>query len=339
MSMQAFGSDRVRRGDGEQVILLSRLPKGWTPRVQKTLISAEFPGTAILWEETYYEVVIAEGLPQGGVRYVLEPWREHHAMRVTERYDAESEAQRIEENRKAVVREKARVSANLLALLTGHLPAVVQEHLGREIGVLPPRLTLISILGMYTVIGALVLVAVSFTLGREPIPLWIALPAFYLGIENTIRFFIYWTQSRPIGSTIGFIVYSLFHFITGRGVSPFAVEKGWAVKIQESPPDVAAQDAFILREGFVTLLTPEDQERVAERFGYNYKRESRTVAILILIIALVGIVSSYYAHSLISMLVAMALGSEQIIRLAAFRRGPAASVLRFVVRPLVRKLL
>src|SRR5437868_14882535 len=107
--MQAFGSDRVRSGDGEQIVLSSRLSKGWTPRVEKTLTSAEFPGTAILWEEAYYEVVLAEGLPQGGVRYVLEPWREHHAMRVTERYDAESEAQRIEENRKALVREKARV--------------------------------------------------------------------------------------------------------------------------------------------------------------------------------------------------------------------------------------
>ena len=32
-------------------------------------------------------------------------------------------------------------------------------------------------------------------------------------------------------------------------------------------------------------------------------------------------------------------GAEQVIRLAAFRRGPAASVLRFFVRPFVRKLL
>src|SRR5437868_10565469 len=100
--MQAFGSDRVRSGDGEQIVLSSRLSKGWTPRVEKTLTSAEFPGTAVLWEEQYYEVVSAEPLPQGGVRYVLEPWRERHAMRLTDRYDADSEAHRVEENRKNI---------------------------------------------------------------------------------------------------------------------------------------------------------------------------------------------------------------------------------------------
>ncbi len=38
--MQAYGSDRVRPGDGEQRILLSRIPKRWTPRAVKTLTSA-----------------------------------------------------------------------------------------------------------------------------------------------------------------------------------------------------------------------------------------------------------------------------------------------------------
>ncbi|HEX9502048.1 MAG TPA: hypothetical protein VGA10_10375 [Thermoanaerobaculia bacterium] len=75
--MQAFGSDRIGRVDGDRITLLSRLPKGWTPRVEKTFTSAEFPGTAVQWEEKNFEVVIAEPLPQGGVRYVLEPWLDH----------------------------------------------------------------------------------------------------------------------------------------------------------------------------------------------------------------------------------------------------------------------
>ncbi|HEX7678562.1 MAG TPA: hypothetical protein VF713_10590, partial [Thermoanaerobaculia bacterium] len=97
--MQAYGSDRVRPGDGEQFVLLSRIPKGWTPRAVKTLTSAEFPGTAVLWEERYFEVVDAEALPQGGVQYVLEPWLDMHVMRTTDRYDAESEAERLIEYR------------------------------------------------------------------------------------------------------------------------------------------------------------------------------------------------------------------------------------------------
>jgi len=170
-------------------------------------------------------------------------------------------------------------------------------------------------------------------------PLPLLAIAVYLGIENSIRFLIYWTQSRPIGSTAGWIGYAIFHFITGRGPSPFAVEKGWAVKTTPAPDDIARQDAFAMREAFVTLLTPAEQSRVAERFPYDYKRESALVAITILLVAAVGIVSSYMRGAVIAMIVAVALAVEQIVRLAAFRRGPAASVLRFVVRPFMRKLL
>lgn len=338
--MQAYGSDRLRQGDDGQVILLSRVPKnGWAPRVEKTLTSAEFPGTAVLWDEQFFEVVATEPLPQGGVRYLLEPWREHHAMRLTDRYDAESESQRVEENRKHQQREKARLSANVLALLTGHLPAVVQEELARELGLLPVRLTFISILGEIAVIGGLVLYCVSRIMAQEPLPPIPASFAIYFGIETLIRALVNWTQSRPIGSSIGFFSYLIFHLVTGRGISPFAVEKGWAVKITEAPPERAEQDAYVLREALVTLLRPADQARVAARFGYDYRRESYKFAILILVAAMVGVVSSYLTRAWISFLVAAALAAEQILRLAAFRRGPAASVLRFVVRPLVRKLL
>src|SRR2546428_2438440 len=117
----------MRGGAGDRMTLPCRVSRGWTARVKKTSTSVKFPGTAVLWEERYFEVVVAEALPAGGVRYVLEPWRDHHAMRVTDRYDEESEAQRTNELRKQEQREKHRKSANALALLTGHLPAVVQE--------------------------------------------------------------------------------------------------------------------------------------------------------------------------------------------------------------------
>ena len=337
--MQAFGSDRVRQGEGERIVLSSRLSKGWTPRVEKTLTSAEFPGTAILWEERYFEVVTAEKSGQGGVRYVLEPWSDRHAMRVTDRYDAQSEADRIEEYRRHLQHEKARKSANITGVFTGSLPAIVQEHLARELGILAPRLTFISILGTYAVIAAIVLACVSYVMREEPMPLPLVFVLIYLGIENSIRFLIYWTQSRPIGSTAGWIVYALFHFIARRGPSPFAVEKGYAVKVSEAPEEIAKQDSFAVREAFVTLLTPSDQSRVAEHFGYDYKHQSAAVAITILLIAAVGVISSYMRGAAIATIVAAALAFEQIVRLAAFRRGPAASVLRFVVRPFMRKLL
>ena len=58
--MLTHGSDRARRV-GEKVILQSAISKGWTPRTPKTLTHAEFPGTAVLWEEQYFEVIEADG--------------------------------------------------------------------------------------------------------------------------------------------------------------------------------------------------------------------------------------------------------------------------------------
>lgn len=337
--MQAYGSDRIRAGDGERLILSSRLDKGWTARIARTLTTAEFPGTAVLWEERYFEVAAIESLPQGGVRYVLEPWREHLAMRVTDRYDAESEAFRLEEQRKTVQRERGRKSANAAGLLTGHLPAHVQEELGSELGILPARLTLISIVGEYGVLFALVLFCVNRYMRNEAVPFAVFAAGFVLAVEIVIRSLINWTQSRPIGSIAGWIAYALYHAVSGRGLSPFAVPKGMAVKITDAPPEIAARDAVTMREPLLTLLTPAEQTRAAERYGYDYKRESSAVAATILIVAAVGVASSIAMKAMISLVVAAGLAIEQIVRLAAFRRGPAGSVLRFVVRPFVRKLI
>jgi hypothetical protein len=172
--MQAYGSDRVRPGDGEQFVLLSRIPKRWTPRAVKTLTSAEFPGTAVLWEEQYFEVVDAEALPQGGVRYVLEPWREMHVMRTTDRYDEGSEAERVIEYRAQLSRESKRKSAKVMAIFLGHLPHIVQEEIGRELGILPTRFTIVSTLPIYAIVIGLVLWIVTGIMSGtlRPLPVY-----------------------------------------------------------------------------------------------------------------------------------------------------------------------
>src|SRR5258708_32354221 len=130
--MQAYGSDRVRPGDGEQFVLLSRISKRWTPRAVKTLTSAEFPGTAVLWEERYFEVIDADALPQGGVRYVLEPWQEMHVMGTTDRYDAESDTERLAQHRAELSRETKRKPTKAVAIFVGPLPSRVQEESVRD---------------------------------------------------------------------------------------------------------------------------------------------------------------------------------------------------------------
>jgi hypothetical protein len=340
--MQAYGSDRVRAGEGERVELLSRIPKGWTPRAPKTLTSAEFPGTAVLWEERYFEVIAAEPLAQGGVRYVLEPWREMHAMRTIDHYDDAHEMQRVAEYRAQLARETKRKSANALAVLAGHLPAAVQEEIGRELGIIATRLTIVSALGVYAVVIALVMWIVSGIMSGAPRPLPVYLATGYLLVETSLRFGIAWLIGRPAGSAVGVIGY-LVYYVTvadrARAVSPFAREKGMVVTITETPADRAVTDSLLMREALVTLLSPADQARVAARFGYDYRHQSSLIAILILFFAAIGVATSLHRGAVISLIAALIIAAEQLYRLAVLRSRPAGSILGVAARPFVRKLL
>jgi hypothetical protein len=338
--MRPHGSDRIRRADGERVVLASRLSKGWTPRAEKTLTSAEFPGTAVLWDEQYFEVVEARAGAAGGVEYVLEPWREHHVMRVVEHYDEPSEAARLAAHREHLARESGRKTANALALLTGHLPAVVQNAIGDRLGVLPVRITFVSLLGEWAVLGGMILWIVSYLMRNDVAPLPLIVIAAFLLIECTVRMFVNWTQSRPIGSSLGLVAYIVWWLAGGRrATSPFAVEKGFNVVISETPDDRKMHDLLITREPLLTLLPCREQQRMAERFGYDYRRQSRIVAAGIFIFSVIGIVSSMARSSLLPFLVACALAAEQLYRLAVMGRRPVGSALGILVRPFVRKFL
>jgi hypothetical protein len=351
--MQTFGSDRVRAGEGAQLILSSRLSKGWTPRTPKTLTHAEFPGTAVFWEEQFFEVVDVETLPAGGVRYLLEPWRDEHAIRTTDRYDAESEAARLEAHRAELVRQTKRTSTNLFGIFTGHLPGVVQEHLGRELGTNPSRLTMLSAAALFLTCGPMVIYCVGLNFGGEalPIPMWFFFVLNWWTVESLFRFNFGFASSRPIASLEGYIGYGIFYALAPKRpdrLSPFASEKGTstkAVRFDFAPPDVALQDALIMREPLVTLLPPAEQLQIAERTGYDYTRKSKSTAIYILFVAVIGVVSSWISmrsgrsfSAFTSLVVAGWLVVEQCMRLASFHKGPAGSILAFFVRPLMAKL-
>jgi hypothetical protein len=339
--MQAYGSDRVR-ADGERVVLLSRIAKAWTPRAPKTLTTAEFPGTAVLWEERYFEVIAAEPSPQGGVRYLLEPWSDMHAMRMIDHYDDAHEAERIAAYRAQLSRETKRKSANALAVLAGHLPAAVQEEIGRELGISPTRLTIISALGVYAVVIALVLWIVSELLARAPLPLPVYIVTGYLFAETSLRFSVAWLTGHPAGSALGVIGYLIYYCTAAnrtRAVSPFAREKGLVVTITDTPADRAIADSLLMREALVTLLPAADQARVAARFGYDYRRQSSLIAMLILFFAMIGVATSLHRGAMISLLAASIIGGEQLYRLAILRSRPAGSILGIAARPFVRKLL
>lgn len=345
--MRAFGSDRVS-SSGNQLIVVCRRPKGWVSRVPKTFTSAEHPGTAVLWEECYFEVVTEERAGDS-VRYVLEPWRDHLVMRVSDAYDEASELRREAEHQAVLKRDAGRRTANLFGVFTGHLPARVQEALGSELGILPTRLTFLSlILPLLFEIWAINHM-VRCRMSEIPISPWLLLLAGYIGAESAIRLQIVLSQSRPIGSTAGFILYSLFYAIAPRRiarVAPLKIDKRQALLGTPPPPDVELQDAFKVREPFLTLLSAAEQHVLAKRFDYDYRKHAFRIAWFLLIVAMAGVVStvskmgdSSSVRLLVSLALASILAIEQIQRLAALRRGPAGSMLAFLVRPFARKLL
>jgi hypothetical protein len=345
--MQAHGSDRVRVGDDGRRVISSRYPKGWQARTPRTLTSREHPGTAILWDEQWFEVTAIEPLA-AGERYVLEPWPDAHAIRISDQYDEESERRREEQHHSRLRREKGRKTANLLGMFTGQLPAAVQEQLASELGLLAPKLTLLSLIPQFVFIVFVAYSVSGSIISGRGIPVLPILAAAYFVIENLVRFNMAFSSNRPMGSAIGMFVYLVSYPFTRRkgAVSPFAPERGTSILTTEAPPDVALRDAITTRAPLMTLLPPPEQDALRTRYGYDYRESATTVAFIILVFAAAGVVTSWMTLSrgpslsaLMSLLVAAPLAAEQLWRLVALRKGPVGSVLAFIARPFVAKLL
>jgi hypothetical protein len=346
--VQAYGSDRLRLREDGAAVLSCRLAKpNWQPRAPKTLTTPEHPGTAVLWEDGCWELVNVEVLPQL-VRYTLTPWPESDAMRFTDRYDEATEAERVAEHHRRIARERGRRAANLLAFITGHLPAAVQEHLGSETGINPPRLTQISTIPPFVAFAAVVLSVVGGIIEQKPsgVPRWLGALLLYMFADSIVRFLFAFALHRPIGSLPGLIGYAIFYAFApqrSRLVAPFAAPQGTSIRTTPLSEEATLQSAVTLREPLFSLLAAGDQQRAAQRYGIDYRKTAPTLAWIILISACFGLVSSARAISVahptaaISLLLAAGLVVEQTWRLIAFRRGPVPSVLRFAVRWMVRR--
>lgn len=348
--MQAHGSDRLRVTEEQRIVLSSRFDKGWTARVAKTLTSPEHPGTAVLCDDEYYEVVEANVQGHGGIRYVLAPWREEHAIRVADRYDEESEARRLAEHAAAETRRKQSAGAWFFGIFLGHLPAIVQERIGFELGLLPVRMTLLSLLLPMGVVAWIAVSTASALVGGTPhavSPLKIILGGYFF-LESAIRFLIVFSQSRPAGSGLGVLLYLLAYGLgpSERMTSPFAASKGTSTFTIPPEEDQALRDELVMKAAYATLLSPAEQRRLEARFDFDYRQHAYGITAVLLLAGIVGVASSLGTlrqgggiSAFFSLLVAGGIAVEQVVRLIALRNGPAGSVFGIVVRPLMKRLL
>lgn len=346
--MQPLGADRIRVTDDSRIVLSSRIDKGWTARVEKTLTSPEHPGTAVLCGDDYYEVVEASVQPQGGVRYVLAPWREEHAIRVADRYDEESEAKRLAEHAAAERRRKQAGGASLLAVFAGHLPAIVQERMSFELGLLPARMSFYSLLLPMGFVGWLVYSSAAGYMAGVALAPWKIVVGGFFFTESMFRFAIISSQSRPAGSSIGVLLYLLAYAVGPRErmTDPFARPKGLGTFTLAPEEDQLLRDEMLMKAPYATLLTPAEQRRLEARFDFDHRRHAYGVAFVLLVVGIIGAASSIATlrrggsiTAVLSLVVAGGIAIEQLVRLAALSRGPAASILGFVVRPMMKRLL
>src|SRR5687768_13369970 len=171
--MQPYGGDRLRSAGGK-IILQSAISKGWVARKPKG-IHAEYPGTAVLWDGEYFEVISAERASETAVRYVLEPWRDDHVIRDFQHYDEATEARRVADYRAAESQRKKSVLSRLAGVVLGHVPAHVQDHLQNEFGVTPSRMTMLSCIPSVLLLGLCVWFGSGAVMSGEgsPIPWWV----------------------------------------------------------------------------------------------------------------------------------------------------------------------
>ena len=322
------------------MILHSAIAKGWTPRIPKTLTSSEHPGTAVMWDEQCFEVIEATALPSGGVRYVLTQWREDQTIRTFESYDAQSEELRIADHERARRQRRAGFLTSLAGVFLGFLPGPVQMHLENELGVRATRMTLLSCMLPLAAMGLCVYVQVDAYMRRvvSPVPGLLLLVVGLLAFESSIRFFVVMSQGRPMGSLLGAIAYAIYRPLSGkRDQLPSASGgRGYSVAFAPPPEDVAIRDALKLKEPLLTLLTPAQQQQLAERVGFDYRRTGFGVAWVILVAAVLG---AFTSKTPLGVVVAAGVAVEQVFRLMKLRREPAGSVFGVLVRPFVRDLL
>lgn len=345
MEKSAFGTDRLRIGEDGTLYLSCRHPKeGWIARRPAEQIRREFPGTCVRWQDDYFEVRAIQDLPVG-VRYALVGWSDSHTMRVVVDYDDSSEVRRDQSRQAEQTRRAKAAGFNAGAVVTGLLPAEVQEKLEGDLGVSGFMATLASSFMTMAIGGACLIFFLASALGSNPLglPVWVYLAGIYFFIEALIRVAIALGQSKPIGSLPVVLVWEIVAAARGkRPLQPPGPKLKW--ELDESTID---RDAYTQREPFLALLAPGEQRALAERYGFDWSGKGRSSATLLLIFAVfviaVTIPDLFRGEAgtgdLVTLLLMGYLCWEQILRFQRIGAGePAGSVLGAVVRPFSRKL-
>lgn len=201
------GGFALRREDGELIVDCPFPPPGWQARQPGDLVRADFPGTPLLHDGSYYEIVDIETRDKR-FRYVLEPWDDRNLLRSPQSLDPETcrALWRAEQDRKA--RERRAKSLRVLLPLVGLLPARDQYRIEREYGLLAAHATMASsgigaIFFLPTAFFGLIATFVSGFSGAFPGLAWTeswVVVLVYFAIESWARAHMAFANEQAAGS-------------------------------------------------------------------------------------------------------------------------------------------
>ena len=345
--LRAFGADRIEESTGNELVLLSPVPKAWTARTRGTTVRAEHPGTAVAWGDRIFEVRAADPHPGGGVRYSLAPWEEGHAIRRFERYDEESERGRAAARKDLADGIRKRRFSILLAPLAGLLPGSVQKEMESEFGAPSIAMTVSSALPLL-VIGFLGMFGhiLGMAGGRLDWPLWLAQPlpiALYLFGESALRLASAVAGGEPMGTLPVAVAYAAWREARGEGPADAAE----ADARSDAEREQELRGRYTTLEPLLSLLPTPRQRELQVRYGFDAMRWGRITAIVLLA---VGALNAFASLAVLAagrgdlldaagLAVGGLLAAEQISRLRRLARGePAGSVLGALIRPVARPL-
>jgi hypothetical protein len=185
---------------GELIVTSPRLDLGLRVAMAQT------PGTAVLWQEHFYEV-IGRAAAGAGDRWVLRLWEENSAMRGAVRLDAETVSalgERADTQRR---RQRIRIWTMPLLPLLGLAPARLQKHWAENWNFPAESAIWFSVFAEILMgsIGLIQAFALAFG-GDWFLPAWLhwaVVVGPLLVVEGVVRLALVAADSEPVGSALG----------------------------------------------------------------------------------------------------------------------------------------
>jgi hypothetical protein len=211
---------RFASGNPYRLRLETPVERNWRPRIEGDQIRSAHPGTALLFQDRYYEVMLCEPGEDGLIHYHLSPWRDDSLIRQAAELSAATSEQAAIDHREERQRHKRSTLLLVATPLLGLLPSRDQIRLEKEYGADPIFNTTISAIliglpaSVITWLGIAASIGSSFGSPAAGARQYTGLALYFLA-ESLIRGSSALTAGQPVGSVPVVIVAELVRAIRG----------------------------------------------------------------------------------------------------------------------------